>query len=65
MLQVSGSALQQVEKFKYLGVAFTSDGRWSEEIDTWIGKANPCDIFGTFRRPGHCAYHAALVPPLV
>jgi len=38
-LQVSGSTLQQMEKFKYLGVVFTSDGRWSEEIDTRIGKA--------------------------
>jgi len=37
---VSGNTLQQVEKFKYLGVAFTSDGRRSEEIDTRIGKAN-------------------------
>ena len=26
-LQVSGVSLQQVEKFKYLGDAFTSDGR--------------------------------------
>jgi len=38
--QVSGNTLQQVEKFKYLGVVFTSDGRRSEEIDTRIGKAN-------------------------
>jgi len=40
MLQVSGNALQQVEKFKHLGVVFASDGRWSEEIDTRIGEAN-------------------------
>ena len=40
MLQVSGNTLQQMEKFKYLGVVFTSGGRWSEEIDTWIGKVN-------------------------
>ena len=40
MQQVNGSALQQVEKFKYLGVVFTSDGRRKEEIDKWIGKAN-------------------------
>jgi len=39
MLQVSGNTLQQVEKFKYLGVVFTSDGRRSEEIDTRVGKA--------------------------
>jgi len=40
MLQVSGNTLQQVEKFKHPGVVFASDGRWSEEIDTRIGKAN-------------------------
>ena len=28
-----------MEKFKYLGVVFTSDRRWSEEIDTRIGNA--------------------------
>ena len=39
-LQVCGNTLQQVEKFKYVGVAFTSDGWRSEEIDTRIGKAN-------------------------
>jgi len=39
-LQVSGNTLQQVEKFKYLGVAFTSDGRQNKELDTRIGKAN-------------------------
>ena len=30
----------QVDKFKYLGVAFTSDKRQDEELDTRIGKAN-------------------------
>jgi len=40
MLQVSGNAVEQVEKFNYLGVVFRSDRRWSEEIDTRIGKAN-------------------------
>ena len=40
MLQVSGNALQQVEKFKYLEVIFTSDGRWSEEVDVRIANAN-------------------------
>ena len=29
-----------MEKFKFLGVVFTSDGRRSEEIDTRIGKAD-------------------------
>ena len=43
---VSGNTVQQVEKLNYLGMVFTSDGRWSEEIatqvefDTRIGKAN-------------------------
>ena len=32
--------LKQVEKFKYLGVAFTSDGRQDEELDTQTGKAS-------------------------
>ena len=40
VLQVNGSTLKQVEKFKYLGVAFTSDGRQDEELDTRIGKAS-------------------------
>ena len=31
---------KQVEKFKYLGVVFTSDGRQDEELDTRIGKAS-------------------------
>ena len=29
-----------IEKFKYLGVAFTSDGRQDEELDTPVGKAS-------------------------
>ena len=40
MLQVNGATLKQVEKFRYLGVAFTSDGRQDEERDTRIGKAS-------------------------
>ena len=39
VLKVNGATLKQVEKFKYLGVAFTSDGRQDEELDTRIGKA--------------------------
>ena len=31
---------KQVEKFKYLGIAFTSDGRQDEEMDTRVGKAS-------------------------
>ena len=31
--------LQQVEKFNYLAVVFTSDGKRSEEIDARIGEA--------------------------
>jgi len=33
-LQVSGNKLQQFEKFKCLGVAFTSGERRNKEIDT-------------------------------
>ena len=40
MLQVIGAALKQVEKLKYLGVAFTIDGRKDKELDTRIGKAS-------------------------
>ena len=39
-LQVGGVSLKQVEKFKYLGVAFTSDGRQVEELDVRSGKAS-------------------------
>ena len=47
MLQVRGNPLQQVEKFKYLGVVFVNDGRWSEEIDRWIRQANAvlCELY--------------------
>ena len=35
---MNGATLKQAEKFNYLGVAFTSDGRQDEELDTQIGK---------------------------
>ena len=38
-LQVGGISLKQVEKFKYLGIAFTSDGRQDEELHVRSGKA--------------------------
>ena len=38
MLQASGNTLQQVETFKYLGVIFASDGRWSEQSEAGIVK---------------------------
>jgi len=38
MLQLSGNTLQQVEKFNYLAVVFTSDGKRSENIDARIGE---------------------------
>ena len=34
------NTLQYVEMNKYVGVPFTSDGRWNKVIDTRIGKAN-------------------------
>ena len=40
VLHVNGPTLKQVKKFKYLGVAFTSEGRQDEELDTRIGKAS-------------------------
>jgi len=39
-LQVSGVSLKQLEKFEYLGLVFTSDGRQDEELDTRMGKAS-------------------------
>ena len=39
-MQVGGVSFKQVEKFKYLGVAFTSDGRQDEELDVRLGKAS-------------------------
>ena len=38
MLHVKGATLKQVKKSKYLGVAFTSDGRQNEDLDTLISK---------------------------
>ena len=40
VLQVHEATLKQVEKFKYLGVAFTSDGWQDEDLDTRIGYAS-------------------------
>ena len=40
VLLVNGATLKQVEKFKYLGVAFMSDGRQDEELDNRIGEAS-------------------------
>ena len=40
MLQVNGATLKQVEKFESPGVAFTSDGRQDEELETRLGKAS-------------------------
>ena len=40
MLQVSANTLKQVEKFKYVEVGFTSDGRRNKEIETRLGKEN-------------------------
>jgi len=40
VLQISGNTLQQVEKFKYVGVVFTSDRKQNKEVDTLISKSN-------------------------
>ena len=39
-IQIDGVSLKQSEKFKYLGVSFTSDGRQNSELDIRIGKAS-------------------------
>ena len=38
--RTNGVTLQKTEKFKYLGVTFSSDGRQDDELDTSIGKAS-------------------------
>ena len=38
--QTNEVTFQQTEKFKYLGVTFSRDGRQDNELDTRIGKAN-------------------------
>ena len=38
--QASGVTLQQIEKFKYLAVIFSSGGRQNNELDKHIGKAS-------------------------
>ena len=38
--QTNGVTLQQTEKFKYLGVVFSSDGRQNNELDTRIEKVS-------------------------
>jgi len=48
-LQLTSTVLQQVKKFKCLGVVFTNDGSQSKEIGTQIGKANT--IFRSFFIP--------------
>jgi len=47
-LQVRSNALQQSEKFMYLGVVFTNDGRQNKEVDTRIGRAST-----VLREPHH------------
>ena len=39
LLQRNGATQKQEYKYKYLGVAFTSDGRQSKELGIPIGKA--------------------------
>ncbi|VDP42206.1 unnamed protein product [Soboliphyme baturini] len=39
-LQINGEEVEQVEKFKYLGTVFTSDGKLEEEIDRRIEVAS-------------------------
>ena len=38
--QTNGVNLQQMEKFKYLGVTFSNDGRQDNKLDTHSGKAS-------------------------
>ena len=38
--QTNGLTLKQTEKFKYLGVTFSSDGRQDNKLDIRIGRAS-------------------------
>ncbi|VDP15331.1 unnamed protein product [Soboliphyme baturini] len=38
--KINGEAVEQMEKFKYLEVVFTSDGKFEEKIDRPIGAAS-------------------------
>ena len=50
-LQVDGVSLKHVEKFKYLGVAFTSDERQDKELDVRSRKASAVnESFAPFSR---------------
>ena len=37
MLLENATTLKQVEKFRYFGVAFTSDGKQDQKLNTRIG----------------------------
>ena len=39
-IQINGVTLQQMEKFKYFGVTFSSNGRKDNELNSRIGKAS-------------------------
>ena len=39
LVQLNGATQKQVYNFKYLGAAFTSDGRQNQELGIPIGKA--------------------------
>ena len=50
-MKVNGATQKQAEKFKYYGVALTSDRRQDEELDT--GKINKAGTSGTVMRVLH------------
>ncbi|XP_056625668.1 uncharacterized protein LOC130437983 [Triplophysa dalaica] len=66
-LQVGGEFLPQVEKFKYLGVLFTSEGRMEREIDRWIGAASAVmrSIYRSIYVPTLTYGHELRVDPLL
>jgi len=47
MLNVTSSTLHQVDKFKYTGMIFTSDGRRNKQIDTCMSERSAilCEIY--------------------
>ena len=60
--QTNGVTLQQTEKFKYLGVTFSSDVRQNNKLDTCIGRASAvmCQLYQSIALKGELCTKAKL-----
>ena len=61
VLQVNGATLKQVEKFKYLGVAFTSDGR--QDKDKERQRLRPSEMMEVMEDREVLRLNLELLPP--